>query len=89
MKHLLILALVISSASCAQTVFYHAGQPIARFQGDMTGMSYSQDKDGSITWSSAVVSHSTATLAQGSAASDKISHLGTAAAVAGISALVR
>lgn len=89
MRPLLGIILVLAFSSCAQTVFYHDGKPVARFQGDMAGMVYSQSKDGSVSWTCTNVSHSTATLAQGSAASDKISHLGTAVAVAGIYALFK
>ena len=89
MKAFSTLAMILLFSSCAQTVFYHEGKPVARFQGDMTNMTYRQDKDGAISWSSSAVSHSVATLAQGTAASDKIGHLGTAVATAGIMALAK
>ena len=78
-----LLSLALMSG-CAQTVLYSpgSGKRLASFQGDMTGSSYS---GGGVTWNVQQVSHSTATLAQGQAASSVIGATGTAVAGAALS----
>lgn len=85
MKLIVSLA-ILSLASCAQTVLYRNGQPIARFQGDMTGLEFT---DGSTSLKAATVDHSTATKAQGEAAAGKFTAAGAAVAAAGITTLIR
>ena len=53
MKLLAVITLTLSS--CAHTTFYRDGRPIARFEGDMKGMTYLQAKDGSISWSGEIM----------------------------------
>lgn len=83
MKTILSLA-ILSIASCAQTVLYRDGQPLARFQGDMTGLDY---EDGSTRLRANTIDHSSATKAQGEAATGKIQAAGAAVAAAGITTL--
>lgn len=68
----LITAFVGLLSSCASTVFYRDGKPIAAFQGDMRGTEFVANPDGSYHWKAQSVSHSDATLAQGQAATSKI-----------------
>lgn len=63
MKALPLVLLLLPA--CASTTFYRDGLPIARFQGDMTGVEYS---DGKVRWKAASVDHSTPTRARGEAA---------------------
>ena len=65
---LIILALAFCT-SCATTTIYRDGKPIARFQGNMTDMRFTQSAKGVIEWEAKSVSHSTATLAGGRAIS--------------------
>lgn len=85
---LLFLALAFAIFSCASTSFYRRGVIIAHFEGDMTDMSYYDDGT-TIRWRSNKVDHSTATTAQGEAASKKIATAGTAVMVSGLTTLVR
>lgn len=71
--------LVISATSCAQTTLYRDGKPVARFAGDMTGMSFKAGSDGSFEWVGNV-NHSTPTRAYGEASQSRI------AAVSGVAA---
>lgn len=84
MKTFLLLICTVLAVGCAQTVLYRDGKPIARFQGDMTGTEYRLEENGAVTWKSSTVDHSSATLAQGEAAANKISAAGAAIAVSGI-----
>jgi hypothetical protein len=65
MKKLLLTLSIISLmlSSCAQTVFYHDGKPVARFQGDYPSSDLTITPEGSVKWK-AIVNHSTATKAQ-------------------------
>lgn len=83
-----ILALALALASCAQTVLYENGQPVARFQGDMHGVSYHRTPDGSIDWQVSDVDHSAATTAQGRAAAGKAAAIGAAVAASGLTSLL-
>lgn len=75
---------------CAGSNFYNdRGEKIASFEGDMKNMKFRRLKDGTLEWSADEVSHSTATLAQGKAASDKLSSAGAAVAVSGITTLLK
>ena len=82
------MAIAFVMTSCAQTVFYVDGKPVARFQGDMVGMEFERHADGSIHWKGDV-NHSAATLAQGKAAEGKIQAVGVAAAAAGVASWVK
>lgn len=86
---LLLLLLCGLHISCATTTFYRDSLPIARFQGDMTDMEFMMDSKGAIVWRAADVSHSAATLAQGQAATNKISATGFAIATSGIVQLLK
>ena len=86
MKTIAILCLCLCLASCAQTVIYRDGQPIARFQGDMTGVDY---QDGDTRLRAATVDHSAATKAQGEAAAGKITAAGAAVAASGATLLLK
>jgi hypothetical protein len=66
-------------AGCAQTTLYRDGKPVARFAGDMTGMTFKSGADGSFEWTGDV-DHSTPTRAYGEASQSRI------AAAAGIAA---
>lgn len=83
-----LAALCLAFSACASTTFYRDGKRIARFQGDMANMHFHMSPNGAIDWSGDI-DHSTATLAQGKAASDKIAAIGGAVAVSGIMALFR
>ncbi len=85
MKYLLLLSLFFTS--CAHTTFYHDGKPIAEFQGDMVNTEFYMSEKGDYWWKSETVDHSSATLAQGQAASNKIAAAGTALGAAGATAL--
>ena len=80
---------IILLASCASTTIYRDGKPIARFDGDMTNMVFHAAPDGSVDWTCANVSHSAATLAQGEAASKKMTSLGMALATSGAVAALK
>lgn len=82
----LILAGCLSS--CAHTSFFRDGKEVARFEGDMRNMKFRSLSDGSFEWSGDI-DHSSATLAQGKAASDKITAAGAAAAASGIAILLK
>lgn len=86
---LLLIAACLALNACAHTTFYHNGKRIARFEGDMRDMTFRARADGSFEWTAVDVSHSAATLAQGKAASEKISAAGTAIGAAGVMALFR
>lgn len=84
---ILVLWLLVG---CASTTFYSdRGEKIAELQGDMKNMKFRRLKDGTLEWSADEVSHSAATLAQGKAASDKLSSAGAAVAVSGITSLLK
>ena len=87
MKRLLLLALLLPS--CAHTDLYDpaTGQRLARFEGDMTGMTYHRAADGSVKLTGSI-DHSSATRAQGEAASSKLGAAGTAIAAAGAMTLI-
>ena len=75
MKLLYILALVFSG--CATTTFYGAnGKPIARMQGDMTGVQFAS---GNTSFSAVSVNHSAATRAGGDATAKVLQSAGTMA----------
>lgn len=88
-KTLFALLSCLVFVGCAQTTFYRNGQRVAHFQGDMRGMTFRASPDGTIEWTAVDVNHSAATLAQGKAASDKISAAGAAIGAAGIMALFK
>lgn len=77
MNWALLLALLL--CGCAETDFYRNGQLIARFQGDMTGVTFHYGADGSIDWTCTAVSHSAATQAWGTATSGVVGAAGVAA----------
>lgn len=85
MKYLL-LSLLFSS--CAHTSFYHDGKVVADFQGDMVNTEFYMSEKGDYYWKSKSVNHSSATLAQGQAASSKIASVGSALAAAGAATLL-
>ena len=85
MKTLALLVSLAASCSCAQTVLYRDGKPLARFQGDMKGVAY-RDGDTSLTGD---INHSAATLAQGQAAQGKIDSAGIALAASGLTSLLK
>ena len=76
-----LVAIAIAASSCAQTAFYRDGKIIARFQGDMTKVQYS---DGPMQFAAESVNHSKATTAGGNATSKGIIASGTAVATSGI-----
>lgn len=84
-----IILLILFCAGCASTVLYRDGKPIARFDGDMTGVRYVHRADGSCELSGETIDHSSATLAQGQAASQKIAAAGAAVAVSGLTYLIK
>lgn len=84
MKYLLLSLLF---TGCAHTTFYHEGKPIADFQGDMVNTEFYMSEKGDYCWKSKSVDHSSATLAQGVSASNKIAAAGTALGAAGAAAL--
>lgn len=83
------IAIAIALSACAQTTIYQAGKPVARFQGDMTGLRFHKTAAGDITLTADTVDHSAATLAQGQAAAGKMTAGGAAIAAAGITTLIR
>jgi hypothetical protein len=83
---LLFIALLLSN--CATTKLYHNGQIVASFQGDMKAVEFSSSKDG-MTLKAASIDHSAATLAQGKAASEKITAIGAGLAISGIPGLFK
>lgn len=85
-KPILFLAMLLPLclAGCSTTTLYDKGQPVARFQGDMTGTTFSRGADGSMTWEATTVDHSAPTTAAGSAASKGILSGGTAVATSGL-----
>lgn len=91
MKTLITITAIISLffSSCASTTLYKDGKKIANFQGDMTGVEYHMSQNGDVTWKSTTTNHSTATLAQGAAATSKIQAGGAAIGAAGITALIK
>jgi hypothetical protein len=84
MKYLLFVMML---SGCARTTFYHEGKPVADFQGDMINTEFYLSQSGDYYWKSQSVDHSSATLAQGTAASNKISAAGTALGAAGAATL--
>lgn len=86
MKYLLCLLL----SGCAHTSIYIDGRQVARFEGDMRNTDFSYASGSTrIKWKSEIVDHSSATLAQGKAASDKIQAVGAAAAAAGVMTFIK
>lgn len=86
----LLVTLPVIFCSCAHTTLWDNGQKIARFEGDMKGNEFTYiSKTAEITWRAVDVDHSSATLAQGKAASDKIQAVGAAAAAAGITTFLK
>ena len=86
---LLLLVIVVSFTGCASTVLYRDGKRIARFDGDMTGVRYVHRADGSCELTGETIDHSSATLAQGQAASQKIAAAGVAVAASGLTYLMK
>lgn len=84
-----IIVMLVFSTGCASTVLYRDGKRIARFDGDMTGVRYVHNKDGSCELTGETIDHSSATLAQGQAASQKIAAAGAAVAVSGLTYLIK
>lgn len=82
------LIIAIALTGCASTVLYRDGKRIARFDGDMTGTTYTHHADGSCQLVSETIDHSSATLAQGKAAEGKITALSTAVAASGLTYLL-
>ena len=78
----IVLILICSLfLSCAHTTFYSPeGKKVAVFQGDMTNVEFSMTRQGDIIWLVSKVDHSTATKAQGEAASAKLTATGSALA---------
>ena len=68
--------------SCAKTVFYDKGEPIAMVQGDIENFRYYRGIDGTITILIDSLDHSTATEAQGKAFAIKATAVGSATAAA-------
>lgn len=66
---LIILIIAWAASGCATTTIYRDGSPVARFQGNMVDMVFTQSAKGEISWQAKSVSHSTATLAGGRAIS--------------------
>lgn len=89
MKKSLIAIIVLLLTNCAGTTFYDRGERIAHYEGDMKNVKFRRYRDGSIEWSADEVNHSAATLAQGKAASDKISSAGAAVAVSGLTSIIK
>lgn len=81
MKIMLLFA-IIALSSCAQTTLYRNGQKIAAFQGDMTGVEYS---DGDVRWKASTVDHSSATKASAS----RIQSAGIAVAASGLTTILK
>lgn len=90
LKSALVLACLASFGACAHTDFYdrRTGKRLAHFEGDMTAMTFRVGADGSVEWAGNI-NHSTPTLAQGKAATDKITAIGGALAASGIMAVFR
>ena len=86
MKTILIAITAACMVSCAQTVIYRDGKPIARFQGDMKGVRY---RDGDTEFSADAVDHSTATTAQKAGAQSIVTAAGAAIAVSGLTSIIR
>lgn len=87
----LFVAMVIAivCTGCAQTTLYNRdGRKLAVFQGDMTAVRFRLTAAGDLTWQAARVDHSTATKAQGEAATAKIGAAGAALAASGITYLL-
>lgn len=82
------LIIAVALSGCASTVLYRDGKRIARFDGDMTGVRYIQHADGSCELTGETIDHSSATLAQGQAASNKIAAAGVAVAASGLTYLL-
>lgn len=83
------IAMIAALSACAQTTLYRDGKPVARFQGDMTGLRFHMTDTGDITVQADTVDHSAATLAQGQAAAGKMASAGTAIAAAAATTLIR
>ena len=78
------LPLILLLSGCASTTLYREGKPIACFQGDMTKVRFTFDKDGTFTWSADSVDHSTPTIAAGKTSAGNIAASGAAVATSGI-----
>lgn len=89
MKTLLVGIIAFLTLSCATTTLYHNGQKIASFQGDMKDVEYTTSAKGGMTLKATSIDHSAATLAQGKAASKKISAAGAAIAISGLPSLLK
>jgi len=63
----IISIIALGGMSCTMTTFYQNGKPVARFQGDMKGMTYHRTAAGDVTWTGDI-DHSTPTTAHGTAA---------------------
>ncbi len=83
------LIIAVALSGCASTVLYRDGKRIARFDGDMTGVRYAHRADGSCELTGETIDHSSATLAQGQAASNKIAAAGVAVAASGLTYLLK
>lgn len=76
MKFILLLILLL--ASCSSTTFYVDGKKVARFEGDMTEVVFTFEKD-TITFTAETVDHSSATIAAGKTSAGNIAAVGAAA----------
>ena len=68
---------------CAHTDIYSHGQRVAHFEGDMSGTKLTVSITGELTFEAAIVNHSVATRAMGSAVAKNIQSAGTAAGAIG------
>lgn len=84
-----LLVAVLLLSNCATTKLYHNGQIVASFQGDMKAVEFSSSPKDGVTLKAASIDHSTATLAQGKAATDKITATGAAIAISGLPGLLK
>jgi len=87
---LLAIGMAFLVCSCATSRLFDpkTGNPLVVFQGDLIGAEYHLRADGSIDLIAANISHSTATKAQGEAASGVIGSAGAAIAVSGVAKII-
>jgi len=85
MNRLLLVLIAVCCTGCATSTLYSRGVKVAVLQGDLTGSTFHYAADGSIDWTVARVSHSTATRAGGSV----VGTAGSAVAASGILTLLK
>ena len=89
MKYLVVATLVSTvMCQCATTTLFEKGQPIARFQGDMSKISYVRTKDGT-TKLSGDINHSNPTKAGGDAVTNLTTAVGASVTAGSVTTLLK